>query len=79
MAGMRFIRKFDKDEDFYENDEPVEDVIAAFHAGAKGVTARPLIFDVAGAALPEPTSRTLPARLTFEAMRPTPITVVAMR
>jgi hypothetical protein len=28
-------------EDFYEDDEPVEDVIAAFGAGPHGVTARP--------------------------------------
>lgn len=28
----------DTDGGFYEDDEPVDDVIAAFHAGAKGVT-----------------------------------------
>ena len=28
-------------EDFYEDDEPLEDVIAAFDAGPHGVTARP--------------------------------------
>lgn len=28
--------------DFYEDDEPAEDVAAAFNAGAKGRTSRPL-------------------------------------
>jgi len=30
------------DEIFYEEDEPVEEVLAAFEAGEKGATARPL-------------------------------------
>lgn len=32
---------FDPDEDFYEDDEPLEDVLAAFERGEKLVTARP--------------------------------------
>ena len=30
------------DSEFYEEDEPVEKVVAAFERGEKGVTARPL-------------------------------------
>lgn len=31
----------DYDDDFYEEDEPLEDLIAAFERGEKGVTAPP--------------------------------------
>jgi hypothetical protein len=34
---------FDPGEDFYEDDEPVEQVIAAFERGAKFKTAKPLV------------------------------------
>jgi hypothetical protein len=32
----------DVTQDFYEDDEPLEDVVAAFNAGPHGLTARPL-------------------------------------
>lgn len=33
----------DQDETFYEGDEAVEDVVAAFEGGVKGVTSNPLV------------------------------------
>jgi hypothetical protein len=38
MAGA------DPDETFYEEDEPVAEVLAAYERGVKGVTARPVVY-----------------------------------
>ena len=40
MADMRASGDFDPDEDFYEEDEPLDEVLAAYERGTKGVTAR---------------------------------------
>jgi hypothetical protein len=55
MAGMESIGGFDEDEDFFEEDEPLEEVLAAFNTGEKFVTARPLIsLDTHGLATEQP-------------------------
>lgn len=43
MTGMARIEGFDEDEDFFEEDEPLEKVLAAFRDGEKFVTSRPLV------------------------------------
>jgi hypothetical protein len=43
MTGMEDIEGFDEDEDFFEEDEPLEKVLAAFRSGEKFITGRPLI------------------------------------
>ena len=41
MTAMESVGGFDKDEDFFEEDEPLEKVLAAFEGGEKFVTGRP--------------------------------------
>lgn len=40
-------------QDFYEEDEPLEDVLAAFDRGQQGVTRPPVIVETCGLAAPE--------------------------
>lgn len=51
-------------EGFYEEDEPIEDVISAFERGEHGITRPPVIIDTAGLAAPEPGTTTFPASLS---------------
>jgi hypothetical protein len=39
---------FDADEDFYEDDEPLEKIVSAFERGEHGVTAPPVSVDTGG-------------------------------
>jgi hypothetical protein len=77
MAGMSESKDFDPDEDFYEDDEPIENVLDAFRHGIKGITAKPAKFDVtaAPADLLLPTSSTAwPASIAVRPAESTPIT-----
>lgn len=75
MAGMEGMRGFDEDEDFYEDDEPVEKVIAAFEQGEKFVTARPVTLEITGPVQPAPSSRRWPVRISLAAVPAPPIVV----
>jgi len=72
---------FDPDEDFYEDDEPLEKIRAAFEHGLKGVTARPPKFDLAESPVlqPGPSSRSWPAHVSVKpaAARPIVVTVAS--
>lgn len=48
MAGMRSDSGFNEDEDFYEDDEPLEKIVSAFEHGEHGVTAPPVSVDTGG-------------------------------
>lgn len=59
MAGMEGIGGFDEDEDFYEEDEPLEKILSAFDNGVKGITAPPVRLELSGPDYQHaPTSRT---------------------
>ena len=75
MAYMEDSRDFDEDEDFYEEDEPLEKIKAAFATGLKGVTRRPAVVEISGPAQALPNSRTCPARVTMEGAAATPVLV----
>jgi hypothetical protein len=62
-------------EGFYEDDEPVDDVIAAFERGEHGVTRRPVVIETAGLAAPEPGTTTFPANLSVRLAPTQPILV----
>jgi hypothetical protein len=72
MAGMAANGgEFDPDEDFYEDDEPLEEVRAAYERGIKGVTARPVTLErSAPRVLMRASSKTAPARVTYESAEP---------
>jgi hypothetical protein len=61
---------------FYEDDEPVEDVIAAFERGEQGFTRPPVVIDTAGLAAPESGTTTFPVHV---ALRPAPIQPIVVR
>jgi hypothetical protein len=64
---------FDVDEDFYEDDEPVEQIMAAFSHGESFVTTRPVTVELTGPALPTPTSWRWPVRIVLHAAPAAPI------
>lgn len=70
MACMSESNDFDPDEDFYEDDEPLEAILDAFKHGIKGVTAKPAKFEVndspANALLLSTASNAWPASISVE-------------
>ncbi len=81
MAGMRESNDFNPDEDFYEDDEPIEHIVDAFKRGIKGVTAKPARFEFtaapADALLLSTSSKTWPASISVGPAESTPIDVTA--
>jgi hypothetical protein len=57
---------------FYEADEPLQDVIAAFERGEHGLTRPPIVVDTVGLAAPDPATATYQASLS---VRQTPIQI----
>ncbi len=77
IAVMEGARGFDADEDFYEDDEPLEKIVAAFERGERGVTAPPVCIDTGGLT-PERHTATQPGivrlrPLVAEPLRPLPV------
>lgn len=72
MADMTASGEFDPDEDFYEEDEPLDEVLAAYERGIKGVTARPtrIEFSAPDVIVLQMSSRTAPASIHYEAATP---------
>jgi len=73
---------FDPDEDFYEEDRPVAEVLAAYQRGIKGVTARPSCIELTAkpqAYVPAPPSLASPIRVSYESAMPAPILIPASR
>lgn len=59
--------------DFYEDDEPVDEVVAAFERGRHGVTGRPDVQNIKATGLDlrgDSTGQMVPLRVTFEASGP---------
>ena len=80
MASMVTGGDFDPDETFYEEDRPLEEVLAAYERGIKGVTARPNRVELTvkpQAYMPAPPSRASRASVTYESATPEPIRVPA--
>lgn len=82
MASMSASDDFDPDETFYEEDRPLEEVLAAYERGIKGVTARPNRVELT--ATPQvymavPPSRASRTSVTYEPAMPEPIRVAAAR
>jgi hypothetical protein len=75
IAYMQDSKDFDEDEDFYEEDKPLEKITAAFASGLKGVTRRPTVVELSGPAQALPNSRTCPAHVTMQGAAATPILV----
>jgi hypothetical protein len=81
MADVGSASGFDEGEDFYEDDEPLEKIVAAFEHGEHGVTAPPVCVDTHGLA-PERNTGTQPGivRLSpapVEPVHPVPVQVPA--
>jgi len=78
MAGMTASDDFDPDEDFYEEDEPLQDVIRAYEHGVHGVTAPPTRIDLELPAVlvQATTSAASPTRITVGSADTTPIEVL---
>jgi hypothetical protein len=73
---------FDPDETFYEEDRPLEEVLAAYERGIKGVTARPNRVELTATPyvyMPVPPSRASRMSVTYEPAIAAPIRVVAAR
>jgi hypothetical protein len=66
-VGMEGITGFDADEDFYEDDEPVEDIMTAFSRGERFVTARPVTVELVGPTHLTPSSWRWPVRISVRA------------
>jgi len=82
MAGMAASDHFDPDETFYEEDRPLEEVLAAYERGIKGVTARPNRIELTTTPqvyMPVPPSRSSRTSVTYEPAMPEPIRVAAAR
>lgn len=75
MAYMEDTQGFDEDEDFYEEDEPLEKIKAAFASGLKGVTRRPAIVEISGPVQALPNSQTPPAHVTMTGSAAKPVLV----
>lgn len=72
MAGMDRVRGWDEDEHFYEDDEPLEGIVAAFQHGEHGVTAPPISIDTHGWA-PEPRTSTQPGIVRLRPAEAVPV------
>lgn len=70
---MEGISGFDADEDFYEDDEPVEKIMAAFVQGGRFVTARPVTVEITGPAQFTPSSWRWPVRISLHLAPAAPI------
>lgn len=72
---------FDPDETFYEEDRPLEEVLAAYERGVKGVTARPDRVELTATPqtylVPLSSSGAAGTSVTYEPAMPEPIRVVA--
>jgi hypothetical protein len=82
MASMATSGDFDPDETFYEEDRPLEEVLAAYERGIKGVTARPDRIELTATPhfyMPVPPSRAWHTSVTYEPAMPEPIQVLAAR
>jgi hypothetical protein len=82
MANMAASGDFDPDETFYEEDRPLEEVLAAYERGIKGVTARPNRIELTATPhvyMPVPPSRSSRTCVTYEPAIAAPIRVVAAR
>ncbi len=82
MASMAASDDFDPDETFYEEDQPLEEVLAAYERGIKGVTARPNRIELTATPqvyMPVPPSRSSRTSVTYEPAMPEPIRVAAAR
>ena len=82
MASMAASSDFDPDETPYEEDRPLEEVLAAYERGIKGVTARPDRVELTATPqvyMPAPPSRASRTRVTYEPAMPSPIQVAAAR
>ena len=82
MASMATSGDFDPDETFYEEDRPLEEVLAAYEHGIKGVTARPNRIELTATPqvyMPAPPSRAWRTSVTYEPAMPEPIQVAAAR
>lgn len=80
MASMAASGDFDPDETFYEDDQPLEEVLAAYERGIKGVTARPTSIELTATPevyMPVPPSRAPRTRVTQEPAMAEPIYVAA--
>ena len=77
MTVMRASDDFDPSETFYEEDEPIEEVLAAYERGIKGVTAQPVELELSVSPILQPTPSSLawPARLSWEPSSPPPFEV----
>lgn len=82
MADMATSGDFDPDETFYEEDRPLEEVLAAYERGIKGVTARPNRIELTAtpfAYMPVPPSRSSRTSVTYEPAIAAPIQVAVAR
>ena len=82
MASMAASGDFDPDETFYEEDRPLEELLAAYERGIKGVTARPDNIELTAAPqvyMPVPRSRASRTNVTYESAMPEPIRVFATK
>jgi len=79
MTGMGPNGDFDPDETFYEEDRPLEEVLAAYERGIKGVTARPGVelTAVPQAYMSVPPSRAASTIVTYEPAMPAPVQVAS--
>ncbi len=75
MAYMEEMQGFDEDEDFYEEDEPLDKIKAAFSSGIKGVTRRPAVVEISGPVQALPNSKTPPAHVIMEGAPASPVLV----
>jgi hypothetical protein len=82
MANMATSGDFDPEETFYEEDRPLEEVLAAYERGIKGVTARPNRIELTAAPqvyMPVPPSCASRTSVTYEPAMPEPIRVAPTR
>lgn len=77
MATMAGTRGVDEDEDFYEDDEPLEKVVAAFEHGHHGVTAPPITIDTHGLGTRVSTA-TQPATVELHSVPVLPVRLVVV-
>jgi hypothetical protein len=78
MAVMERARGSGGDEDFYEDDEPLEKIVAAFEHGEHGVTAPSIHLDTHGLT-PERHTSTQPGIVTLHAASVEPLRPVAVQ
>ena len=64
---------------YFEDDEPVEDVISAYELGEHGVTRPPVLIDTAGLAAPAAGTTTYQARISVRPAAIRPIRPISVR